>query len=42
MIVDGDTQAMFAVDRRVREDGGALLLQPQHDLGVERLQIGVW
>ena len=38
VVVDRDPQAMLAMDRRIGKGGDALLLQPQHDLGVERLQ----
>ena len=38
VVVDRHAQAMFAMNRRVREGGDSLFLQPQHDLGIERLQ----
>lgn len=37
VIVDRHPEAMLAMHRRVRKGGDAFFLQPQHDLGVERL-----
>src|SRR5690606_30079802 len=37
VIADGGTKAMFAPQRRIGKHCSTRLLQPQHDLGVQRL-----
>ncbi|MFZ1171907.1 MAG: hypothetical protein WBV83_13065 [Bradyrhizobium sp.] len=37
MVVDRDSQAVSAMDSRVRDGGGAIFLEPHHDFGVEAL-----
>lgn len=38
MVVYRRTQAVFAMNRCIRNNSGALLLQPEHELRVKRLK----